>query len=103
MASLVRERDIVSFPVRCDSISLGGLGARGRGLEDLRLDDLITMELRFPISAQPIWVNTTVRYSVLRRRTGQCGLQFLSLSEEQHSLIERYCRQQPLKKHRWWS
>lgn len=102
MASLVREREIVSFPVRCNSISQGGLGARGRGLEALRLDDLVTMELHLPISAQPIWVNTTVRYSVLRRRTGQCGLQFLSLSEDQRSLIERYCRQQPLQKRRGW-
>jgi hypothetical protein len=102
MASLVREREIVSLPVRCNSISQGGLGARGHGLEALRLDDLVTMELHLPISAQPIWVNTIVRYSVLRRRTGQCGLQFLSLSDDQRSLIERYCRQQPLKKTLRW-
>ena len=69
-------------------------------MEPLRLGDLVTLELHFPVSAQPIWVDTIVRYVVLHRRTGQCGLQFLSLSEDQRSVIKRYCEQQPLKK-RW--
>lgn len=79
-----------------------GLAPRGREMEGLRLGDLVTFELHFPVSAQPIWVDTTVRYLVMHRRSGECGFQFLSLSEDQLRLIRRYCRLQTLKK-RWWS
>lgn len=100
IASLVRESEIVSLRTRCDSISEGGVGARGNGLEPMHVGDLVTMELHVPVSAQPIWVDTIVRYLAMHRRTGRCGLEFLSLSEDQRSLIKRYCRLQPLKK-RW--
>jgi hypothetical protein len=58
------------------------------------------MELHIPVAPQPIWVDTIVRYTVLRRRTRRCGLEFLSLSEDQGSLIQRYSRILPLQK-RW--
>ena len=69
-------------------------------MEPLLLGDLVTLELHFPVPAQPIWVDTIIRYLVMHRRTGQCGLQFLSLSEDQRRLIKRYCRLLPLKR-RW--
>lgn len=103
VASLVRETDIVSFRTRCNSISEGGIGARGREMEGLRLGDLVTFELHFPVSARPIWVDTTVRYLVMHRRSGECGFQFLSLNEDQLRFIRRYCRLQTLKKRWWWN
>jgi PilZ domain len=66
----------------------------------MRVGDLVTMELHVPISAQPIWVDTIVRYIVMHHRTGRCGCEFLSLSEDQRRIINRYCRLQPLTK-RW--
>jgi hypothetical protein len=60
------------------------------------------MELHIPASTQTIWVDTIVRYVVVHRRTGRCGLEFLSLTEDQRSVIKSYCRLQPLKK-RWLS
>jgi c-di-GMP-binding flagellar brake protein YcgR len=100
IANLVRDREIVSLRTRCDSISEGGVGTRGRGLQPLHLGDLVTMELHIPVSMELIWVDTIVRYVLVRHRTGHCGLEFLSLSEDQRSLIKRYCHQQPLKE-RW--
>ena len=35
VASLVCDRDIVSFRARCETSSQGGIGARGQGLESL--------------------------------------------------------------------
>lgn len=100
VASLVREREIISLRVHCNSISEGGLGARGGGLRILRLEDLVSMELHFPTSAQPIWVNTIVRYSMACGRAGQCGLQFLSVTDDQLDLVKRYCAGQPKQKSR---
>lgn len=100
IASLVRESEIVSLRTRCDSISEGGVGARGRGLEPMRVGDLVTMELHIPVSGQPIWVDTIIRYVLARHKNGLCGLEFPSLSEDQRRIINRYCRLQPLKK-RW--
>lgn len=69
------------------------------------MGDLVAMELHIPVSMRPIWVDTIVRYVVVRHRSGQCGLEFLSLSEDQRSVIQHYCQQQPPKKRwRWiWS
>lgn len=103
MASLVHEREIISFRTRCDSISEGGIGARGRGLESLAVGDLVSLELHIPISTPALWVNSVVRYVIARRRGGLCGLQFLSLNQDQQSLIKRYCDMLPPKKRRWWS
>ena len=97
VASLVRDREIISVRTRCDSISEGGVGARGRDLDPLSLGDLVTMELHIPVSTQTIWVDTIVRYVVVHRRTDRCGLEFLSLTEDQRSVIKSYCRLQPLK------
>jgi|SRR5579872_7204359 len=97
IANLVRDREILSLRIRCDSISENGVGARGRGLEPLHLGDLVTMELHIPLSIPP---NTLVRYVAVRHRRGRCGLEFLALSQDQRDLIKRYCEQQPLKK-RW--
>ena len=102
IANLVRDREIVSLRTHCDSISENGVGARGRGLEPLHLGDLVTMELHIPLSMQPIWVDTIVRYLAVRHRRGRCGLEFLSVSQDQRDLIKRYCKQQPLKKHWRW-
>jgi c-di-GMP-binding flagellar brake protein YcgR len=103
VASLIRERDIVSFRARCDTISEGGVGARGRGLQSLVIGDLVALELYIPVSAHALSVNSVVRYIQGRRGAGRCGLQFQSLTEEQHNLIKRYCNLLPLKKRRWWS
>lgn len=102
IAGLVQEREIIPLRVRCDSISEGGVGARGRGLQPLRVGDLVTIELRIPVTAQPIWVDTIVRYVLMQHGMGQCGLEFLSLTEDQLDVIKRYCRLQPLKKRWLW-
>ncbi len=103
IANLIREREIASFRARCDSISEGGIGARGRGLQSLAVGDLVTLELHIPISTHALSVNSVVRYIHGRRNTGRCGLQFQSLSEEQRDLIKCYCNLLPVKKRWWWS
>ena len=103
VASLIREREITSFPARCDSISEGGISARGRGLQSLAVGDLVALELYIPVLAHALSVNSLVRYIHGRRKTGRCGLQFQSLTEEQRDLIKRYCDLLPLKKRWWWS
>jgi c-di-GMP-binding flagellar brake protein YcgR len=102
IAGLVHQSEIIPLRVRCDSISEGGVGARGRGLEPLRVGDLVTMELRIPVSQRPIWVDTIVRYVISHHRADQCGMEFLSLSDDQRSVIKSYCRLQPLKKRWLW-
>lgn len=102
IAGLVHEREIIPLRVHCDTISEGGVGARGRGLEPLRVGDLVTMELRIPVSIEPIWVNSIVRYVLTHRRTARCGVEFLSLTEDERSVIKRYCRLQPPKKRWLW-
>lgn len=97
IARLVGEREIISLRTLCESISEGGVGARGRGLEALALgDDVVSLELYLPISTlQPIWVDAVVRCI-----TDRCGLEFLSLSDEQRKIIKHYCRLHPREKRR---
>jgi hypothetical protein len=52
IASLIGDREITPFQSRCESISEGGVGARG--LKSCALGDLVTLELHLPVSAQPI-------------------------------------------------
>ncbi len=103
VASLIREREIASFRARCDSISEGGIGARGRGLQSLAVGDLVALELYIPVATHALSVNSVVRYAHGRRNSARCGLQFQSLTEEQRDLIERYCDLLPSKKRWWWS
>src|SRR5690242_1782274 len=97
VATLIRGRDIVSFRARCDTISEGGVGARGRGLQSLAVGDLVALELYIPVLTHALLVNSVVRYIHGRRDAGRCGLQFQSLTEEQHDLIKGYCSLLPLK------
>ncbi len=103
VATLIRERDIVSFRARCDTISEGGVGACGRGLQSLVVGDLVALELYIPVSTHALSVNSVVRYIHGRRNTSRCGLQFQSLTEAQRDLINRYCSLLPLRKRWWWS
>ena len=103
VATLIREREIVSFRARCDTISEGGVGARGRGLQSLGLGDLVALELYIPVSTHALSVNSVVRYIQGRRNTGRCGFEFQSLTEEQRDLIKHYCNLLPLRKRWWWS
>ena len=103
VATLIRERDISSFRARCDTISEGGVGARGSGLQSLIMGDLVALELYIPVSTHALLVNSVVRYIHGRRNTGRCGLQFQSLTEDQRDLIKSYCDLLPLKKRWWWS
>jgi len=96
IASLVGTSETFSLRSRCDSISEGGVGARG--LQPLALGDLVRLELQLPVPMQPIWVNTIVA----RRDSVRCGLEFLSLSDYQRNLIKRYCHLQPKEKPRRW-
>lgn len=91
MANVVGDSDIVSLPVRCHSISEGGVGIYG--LEGLESGDLVTLELHIPVAKQSIWVDSTVRHS-----SGGFGLEFVSLSDGQLKLVKRYCRLQPQEK-----
>lgn len=103
VATLIRERDIVSFRALCDTISEGGVGAHGHGLQSLVMGDLVALELYIPVSTHALSVNSVVRYIHGRRNAGRCGLQFQSLTEEQRDLIKRYCALLPLKRRRWWN
>ena len=103
VATLIRGRDIVSFRARCDTISEDGIGAGGRDLQSLAVGDLLALELYIPVSTHALLVNSVVRYIHGRRNTGRCGLQFQSLTEEQHDLIKSYCSLLPLKRRQWWS
>jgi len=85
------KRDIVSFRACRNSISEGGVGARGRVLQSLVVGDLVALELYIPVSTPALSVNSVVRYMQGRRNTGRCGLQFQSLTEELQDLIRRYC------------
>jgi PilZ domain len=96
VASLIGDRDIISLRTRCESISEGGAGAPG--LESFAVGDLVTLELHLPVSANPIWVDTVVRYS----STARCGLEFRFLGPDQRKLIKHYCRLQPKEKPRRW-
>jgi c-di-GMP-binding flagellar brake protein YcgR len=96
IASLIGDRDIISLRTRCESISEGGIGTPR--LESLALGDLVTLELHLPVSANPIWLDTVVRYS----GTDRCGLEFRLLGPNQRKLIKHYCRRQPKEKSRRW-
>ncbi|HET7442468.1 MAG TPA: PilZ domain-containing protein [Terriglobales bacterium] len=101
VASLVRDSDIVPFPARCETISEGGIGARGRRLDSLVAGDLVVLELYIPLLNHAFTANSIVRYVEDRRRIPRCGLQFLSLTDGQRALIKRYCQFLPSKR-RWW-
>ena len=62
VATLIRERDIVFFSVRCDTISDGGVGARDRGLESLVVGDMVALELYIPVLTHALLLNSIVRY-----------------------------------------
>lgn len=91
IASLVRDSDIVPLPGRCETVSEGGIGARGRGLDFLVAGDLVALELYIPLLDHAFTANSIVRYVQGQRRVLRCGLQFLSLTDGQHALIKRYC------------
>jgi hypothetical protein len=94
IASLIGDREITSLRTRCESISEGGVGMPG--LESLAVGDFVTLELRLPVSAHPIWLDTIVRYS----GTARCGLEFRSLGPNQRKMIKHYCRLQPPERRR---
>jgi hypothetical protein len=93
IASLVGDREIIPVRVRCHSISETGLSASG--LSSLKADEKVTLELHIPVSASAIWVE-----AIVRRSGDPCGLEFLSLNDDQRKLIRRYCRLQPQEKRR---
>jgi hypothetical protein len=95
-ANLVLEDKVLSLRTRCDSISEGGVDASG--LQSLALGDLVTLWLYLPVSMQPVWVDTIV----VRRSSDRCGLEFLSLRDDQRNLIKRYCHLQPKERSRRW-
>lgn len=96
IATVLGDREIMSFRARCDNISEGGLSAHG--LSPLALGDRVTLELQLPVSTHPIRVETMV----VRRGVDRCGLEFLSLSDYHRNLVKRYCHIQPKEKPRRW-
>ena len=52
IASIVGDIEVASFHTQCDSISEGGVDARG--LQSLALGERVTLELALPGSTQPI-------------------------------------------------
>lgn len=93
IASLIDDNEIINVRILCDGISEGG--ASISGVDGLAPGDLVSLELHFPISAQPMWVNSVVRHG-----TERYGLEFLILSDDQRNVIRRYCRGQRREKRR---
>lgn len=91
--SVVGDEEISSLRTLANGISLGGLSARG--VDGLVVGQGVSLELHFPNSTQPIWLEGVVRHN-----SGYYGIQFVSLSEAQGKLIKRYCRLQPRQKRR---
>jgi c-di-GMP-binding flagellar brake protein YcgR len=93
VVSLVADEDIASVRALADGISEGGLSVSN--LQGLPVGQSVSLEIRLPISTQPIWVEAVVTHD-----SGHYGLRFTSLTGEQRKLIQRYCRLQPRQKRR---
>lgn len=93
VVSVVEDEEISAVRTLANGISLGGLSARG--VDGLVVGQGVSLELHFPNSTQPIWLEGVVRHN-----SGYYGIQFVSLSEAQGKLIKRYCRLQPRQKRR---
>jgi c-di-GMP-binding flagellar brake protein YcgR len=93
VASVVGEQEIKSARGRCHSLSQGGIAAVFQ--QQLLSGELVNLELRLPNSTKSLWVD-----AVVRRQNSDCGMEFLSLSEEQAKAIKRYSSLQPLEKRR---
>ncbi|HKU19730.1 MAG TPA: PilZ domain-containing protein [Terriglobales bacterium] len=93
VVSLVADEEIASVRALADGISEGGLSVSN--LQGLPIGQSVSLEIRLPIAAQPIWVEAVVTHD-----SGHYGLRFTSLTEEQRNLIRRYCRLQPRQKRR---
>jgi hypothetical protein len=70
------------IPGRSFNLSPGGVGVALAA--DLRLGDLVGLELRLPSRSQPLQAKAVVRH----RRLLACGLQLLNLSAEQVEMIQ---------------
>src|ERR1700688_535150 len=70
------------IPGRSFNLSPGGVGVAWAG--ELRLGELVGLELRLPSRNQPLQAKAVVRH----RRLLACGLQLLSLSAEQVEMIQ---------------
>ncbi len=90
--SLVGDEEIASLRAKADGISEGGLSLSN--VQGMGPDQAVSLEVHLPIATQPIWVEAVVRHNA-----GRCGLQFITLSNEQRELIKRYCRLQAREKH----
>jgi len=75
-----------NIPGRSVNVSEGGLAAILAG--ELRLNQLVGLELRLPHLSLPIQTRARVRHQVEL----QCGLEFLGLSPEQRELIRYWTR-----------
>ncbi len=91
VVSLIGDCEITSLRVLCQSISEGGVGISG--LKGLLVGDLVSLEMHLPVSKRAVWVDAVVRHD-----GGRFGMEFVSLGEEQRSLIKRYCNLQPQEK-----
>jgi len=75
-----------TIPARSITIGEGGLGAALAG--ELRPGDPVGLEFRLPDSGGRLRLKAIVRYHALL----QCGLEFVSLTSEQQTLIEHWTR-----------
>src|ERR1700758_5320988 len=70
------------------STELGQDGIGGTLTGDLEPGEVVSMEFQLPLSAQPLKLRAIVRY----RQGLHYGFEFLTVSEDQHSAIQRVCQ-----------
>jgi hypothetical protein len=81
-----RATGVTSFWGRTSELGEDGLGATLTG--EIERGEAVTIEFALPLAAYPLKFRALVRY-----RTGlRHGLEFLTLTEEQHQSVERVCR-----------
>jgi hypothetical protein len=88
IASIVSDREVAVVRGRCYVISQGGLGAAM--CIPIEIGYMVSLELPLPSSPETVRLPTIVR----NRYSGQCGFEFLALSDREEQLVRRYCRQQ---------
>ena len=70
------------------STEFGQDGIGGTLTGDLEPGEVVSMEFQLPLSAQPLKLRAIVRY----RQGLHYGFEFLTVSEDQHSAIQRVCQ-----------
>jgi PilZ domain len=83
--SVFRTGSIFSLWGRSTELGMDGIGATLTG--DLESGEVVSLEFPLPLSANPLKMRAIVRY----RQGLHYGFEFLTLSPEQRTLLERVC------------